>query len=100
MLKEKRGFTLLEMLMVIFIISLLLLLIIPNITKHKEKVSDKACQAYAAMVQTQVTSYELAEEKLPGSLSQLVSAGYIPKATCDDGTALILTGKGEVRVAQ
>ena len=40
-LKSKNGFTLLEMLMVMFIIAVLLLLTIPNITKHKESVDNE-----------------------------------------------------------
>lgn len=103
MKKEKKkidnlGFTLLEMLMVIFIISLLLLLTIPNITKHKEGVSNTTCEAYADMAQTQATAYEIAEKEEPASIDSLVSEGYIPSATCENGIPLEMTGKGEVTV--
>jgi competence protein ComGC len=98
MLKNKKGFTLLEMLMVMFIISVLLLLTIPNITKHKESVDEKGCDAYADMVQSQVTAYELSEGELPTSLEQLKEAGYITSVTCSDETPLILEGS-EVNVA-
>ena len=90
--KNKNAFTLLEMLMVMFIISVLLLLTIPNITKHKQTVDEKGCESYADMVQTQVTAYELAEGKLPASIGALESAGYIPSSTCSDGTTLKLDG--------
>lgn len=89
---NNRGFTLLEMLMVMFIIAILLLLTIPNITKHKASVEDTGCESYADMVQTQVSSYELIEGDLPTSLDQLVSSGYITSATCSDGTTLSLSG--------
>lgn len=92
MVKNNKAFTLLEMLMVMFIISVLLLLTIPNITKHKSGVEDTGCEAYADMVQTQVSAYEMVEGELPSSLDQLVSAGYITSATCSDGTALTLSG--------
>ncbi len=95
---NNKGFTLLEMLMVIFIIALLLLLTIPNITKHKDSVGKTTCESYADMAQTQATAYEIAEGELPGSIDVLVSEGYIPSATCDDGTPLELSGKGEVTV--
>ncbi|MFV0246586.1 MAG: competence type IV pilus major pilin ComGC [Mycoplasmatales bacterium] len=96
-LKDNKGFTLLEMLMVLFIIAALLFLTIPNITKHKDNVEDTTCDAYADMVQTQATAYELAEGEVP-SLSQLQSSGYINSTTCEDGTSLSISGKGEVSV--
>ena len=98
LLKNKKGFTLLEMLMVMFIIAVLLLLTIPNITKHKEKVDERGCDTYSDTVQTQVSAYEMVEGKLPGSIQQLVTDGYIPSATCSDGTNLTLSGS-EVNVA-
>ena len=96
--KDNKAFTLLEMLMVMFIIALLLLLTIPNITKHKDSINKTSCEAYADMAQTQATAYELSEGELPGSIDVLVSAGYLPSPTCDDGTPLIMSGKGEVTV--
>ncbi len=92
LIKDSAGFTLLEMLMVMFIISILLLLTIPNITKQKENVDETGCEAYADFVQTQVTAYDLAEGNPPSSIQTLVSNGYIPDATCSDGTALRLNG--------
>lgn len=97
-LKDNRGFTLLEMLMVVFIIALLLLLTIPNITKHKQSVSKTTCKSYADMAQTQATAYELETGNSPTSIEQLVEEGYIPSATCEDGTPLNLSGEGEVTV--
>ena len=39
--KNKDGFTLIEMLIVLFIIAILLILIIPNITKNIDTAKDK-----------------------------------------------------------
>ncbi|MFV0287946.1 MAG: competence type IV pilus major pilin ComGC [Mycoplasmatales bacterium] len=97
-IKNNQGFTLMEMLMVMFIIALLLLLTIPNITKHKDSVNKTSCEAYADMAQTQGIAYEIAEGEDLTSIDQLVSNGYIPSATCDDGTPLVLSGKGEITV--
>ena len=41
-LKKKDGFTLIEMLIVLFIIAILLILIIPNITKNIDTAKDKS----------------------------------------------------------
>lgn len=89
---NKQGFTLLEMLVVMFIITILLLLTIPNITGHKNKVEQTGCESYADVVQTQVSAYELIEGRLPNSISQLKNKGYITQTTCSNGKRLILSG--------
>lgn len=40
-LKSKKAFTLIEMLIVLFIIAILLILIVPNITKNIDTAKDK-----------------------------------------------------------
>ncbi len=85
------GFTLLEMLMVMFIITILLLLTIPNITKHKDKVEETGCESFVDVAQTQVEAYELIEGEPPTSIKQLYEKGYLTSETCSDGTTLNLT---------
>ncbi len=94
---NKQGFTLLEMLMVMFIITILLLLTIPNITKHKDAVEKTGCESFADVVQTQVEAYELIEGEEPSSISQLYNEGYITSETCSDGTSLSLSD-GQVSI--
>lgn len=77
MKKNNEGFTLIEMLIVIFIISILLLLIIPNITKNLDSAKDKSSQAYVKTVQSQVTSYELNEGDSDVTFEKLVEKGYL-----------------------
>ena len=50
--KNKDGFTLIEMLIVLFIIAILLILIIPNITKNIDTAKDKSSEAYEKTVQS------------------------------------------------
>ena len=50
-LKKKDGFTLIEMLIVLFIIAILLILIIPNITKNIDTAKDKSSEAYEKTVE-------------------------------------------------
>lgn len=97
-IKNQKGFTLLEMLMVIFVIALLLLLTIPNITKHKDSTENRTCEGYADMAQTQATAYEIAEGEAPNSIDDLVSKKYIPSATCENGVPLKMNGRGEISV--
>lgn len=90
MFKREEGFTLIEMLIVLMIITVLIILFIPNLTNKSSEVHDKGCEALVATVQTQVHAYQLDEGKLPGSLSALETAGYIreDQQACQNGVTL------------
>lgn len=97
LMKNNKGFTLMEMLMVMLIIAILILLVIPNITKSKESAENTGCKAYVETVQTQVISYELANNgDIPGNLDILANEGYITSTTCSDGTQIIMDSEGNV----
>lgn len=53
-INRQAGFTLIEMLIVLLIISILILITIPNVTKHFATIDKKGCAAYITMVQGQV----------------------------------------------
>lgn len=74
--KWRSGFTLVEMLIVLFIISALSLLIIPNITKTTEKVNDDSRYALTQVIQTQASLYNL-ETRETATLETLLQNGYI-----------------------
>src|SRR4051794_8600360 len=76
-MKNEKGFTLIEMMIVMLIISVLLIITIPNITKHNANINDKGCQAFVKMVQAQVQAYQMEKKKLPTSVQDLVDAGYL-----------------------
>ena len=54
-----KAFTLVEMLVVLLIISVLLLLFVPNLTKQKEAVNDKGKSAVVKVVESQAELYSL-----------------------------------------
>ncbi|AXX64740.1 competence type IV pilus major pilin ComGC [Bombilactobacillus bombi] len=59
MLKTKHSaFTLIEMVIVLFIISLLLLIIIPNVNQQKKSAENKTNAAFRTTLQTQVDMYD------------------------------------------
>lgn len=95
MLNEK-GFTLIEMLIVLFIISVLLLVTIPNITKSNEAVEDKGCEALVELVETQMELYKINDEngKYPESITELTTEGYLEshQTTCPNGDAITIEG--------
>ena len=60
MLKKKvKGFTLIEMLVVLGIISILLLLFVPNLSKQKQKIQEDGNAAVVKVVESQMDIYEL-----------------------------------------
>ncbi|MBF0818349.1 competence type IV pilus major pilin ComGC [Streptococcus acidominimus] len=74
-----RAFTLIEMLLVLFVISVLLLLFIPNLSKQKESVRQAGNAAVVRVVEGQAELYEL-ETGGAASLSKLVETGAITEA--------------------
>lgn len=99
-MKNEKGFTLVEMLIVLMIISVLVLISIPNVLKHFQSVDAKGCDAYIKMVQSQVQAYKIDHNKYP-SVADLLSKKYLTsdKAQCPDGRAIVIDGEGKVDVA-
>ncbi len=56
---KAKAFTLVEMLVVLLIISVLLLLFVPNLTKQKDAVNDKGKAAVVKVVESQAELYTL-----------------------------------------
>ena len=77
MRKNQAAFTLIEMLIVLMIISVLVLLMIPNLTGKTKEVNNKGCEALVAVVQGQVESYSLDNGSFPDSLIVLKEKDYI-----------------------
>lgn len=75
--KEQKAFTLIEMLIVLFIIAILLILIVPNITKNVDTAKDKSSEAYLKTVQSQITAYEINEHDSNVTFEKLVEKGYL-----------------------
>lgn len=96
MKKNEKGFTLIEMMVVMLIISVLLVITIPNITKHNQNINKKGCGAYKKMVEAQVQAYQLDLGKYPSSIADLVQAKYLPENAggCPGGETKIVVGPG------
>ncbi|MDQ0197317.1 competence type IV pilus major pilin ComGC [Neobacillus ginsengisoli] len=76
-MKNEKGFTLIEMMIVMLIISVLLIITIPNITKHSSTINDKGCQAFIKMVQAQEQSFEMEKKRVPTGVDELITEGYL-----------------------
>lgn len=97
-MKNQKGFTLIEMMIVLMIISVLLIITVPNVTKHNENINDKGCEAYIKMVQAQVQAYEMEKQEVPTNIQQLIDAGYLKSnnSACGKDKILTISPSGEV----
>lgn len=55
--KKRSGFTLIEMTIVLFIISLLILIIVPNLNGQRKKAESVHNNAMVSLVQSQIDAY-------------------------------------------
>lgn len=74
--KLKKGFTLIEMLIVLLVISVLILLFVPNLSQQRGVIDDKGSEAVVKVVETQIELFRLEKNREP-SANELVSEGYV-----------------------
>ncbi|CAM3108300.1 competence type IV pilus major pilin ComGC [Sporolactobacillus spathodeae] len=92
-----RGFTLIEMMIVLMIISILLLIAVPNMIKSQSVVRGKSTDATVKLVQSQVGAYQMDHNgTLPSSLEDLVTDGYVDSIKSPDGGTLQMDAEGTV----
>ena len=88
---NQQGFTLIEMVMVLFIISILMLLIVPNVVKQKDSIDEQGTEALVTVIQTQVELYELDGAKGAVSLASLQDQGYLSAKQVKQASAKSIT---------
>jgi len=98
MFKNNSGFTLIEMLIVLTIISVLLILIVPNFGKSNQEVHKQGCDALVSVVQSQVYLYHLETGHYPTDLTDLTKDNYITddQTTCANGKTIEVDTNGVV----
>lgn len=72
-----KAFTLVEMLVVLLIISVLMLLFVPNLTKQKDAITKSGNAAVVKVVESQAELYELKNVNEKATLAKLVKAEQI-----------------------
>ena len=73
----KKGFTVLEMIIVLSVISLVFLITLPNIQQKQNIIQTKGCQALISVVDSQILLYELEHLDTPYSIDELIQEGYL-----------------------
>ena len=91
-----RAFTLIEMLVVLLIISIILLLFVPNLSKQKDSVKETGNAAVVKVVDSQAELYEMKNNKT-ASLAALVSEGQITQKQADSYNDYYAKHGGESR---
>lgn len=87
--KQYAGFTLVEMLIVLFVISVLVLLFVPSLTNQRSRITESGNQAFIQVVQTQVELYQMNEDQ-PVTYSNLVANNYLSQEQADRAVELNL----------
>lgn len=77
-----KAFTLVEMLIVLLIVSVLLLLFVPNLSKQKETIEASSGRALVKVIESQAELYELSHDG-EASLSALVQGEFISQEQAD-----------------
>lgn len=88
-LKNEKAFTLIEMMIVLVVISILLLALIPNMTKNQSIAANKGCEATIELVQAQVMAYKVDTGQYPDNLDVLVSEDYSDEINCQDENEIV-----------
>lgn len=96
--KNERGFTLIEMMIVLLIISVLILISIPNVTKHSANIDKKGCDAFIRMVEGQVQAYKIENKAIP-TMEDLKTSEFLNGTdACPNGDGIQIAADGSVSV--
>lgn len=96
----KKGFTVLEMILVLSVISLVFLITLPNIQQKNEIIQKKGCEALTSVVDSQILLYEVDHLETPASIQDLIDEGYLKEGQdrCPNGGFIeIINGQAEVK---
>lgn len=88
---KKKGFTLLELLVVLAILAILIAIAVPVYKNQKEKAAITAHNANVRVLETAVESYKQDKGKLPEDINELAKGGYIksvPKVPASNNESL------------
>ncbi len=84
--KNARGFTLLELMMVIFIIMILASVAMPVYNQAVVQARESVLRSNLATLRSVISQYTLDKQKAPQSLDDLVTAGYLRQIPLDPMT--------------
>lgn len=88
----RRGFTLVEMMIVMMAIALLFLLTIPNIAKTVNVIETSGCKSQVSLVDTAILQFKLENQRYPVNLDDLIEAGFLieEQRFCQNGREITI----------
>ena len=88
----KKGFTLLEMMLVLTVIATVFLLTVPNISRVMSIINDRACDSQIRIIDTAILEYQLKNDVLPYSVDDLISEELITEkqGVCRNGAKIYI----------
>ncbi|WP_231581390.1 competence type IV pilus major pilin ComGC [Domibacillus enclensis] len=97
-IQNERGFTLIEMMIVLLVITVLLFIAIPNVAKQSKNINAKGCDAFVHMVQGQVQAYRIDTGSTPSTIQELVTGEYLrdDETACPGGGTISIDAEGVV----
>ena len=89
----RKGFTLLEMILVMSAIVGVFLLTIPNIAKTLTVVNEKSCDAQLKIIDAAILQYRLKYDINPNSIQALVEEGFLSnrQIKCSNGKEIFIS---------
>ncbi|SFS80114.1 competence type IV pilus major pilin ComGC [Marininema halotolerans] len=93
-ISNEDGFTLIEMIVVIFVIGVIIAIALPNLRMAGQSAQERACDANRKLIGAQADNYYLEYGSFPTSVEQLKKRGYLRSTpTCPaKGTYTIRKG--------
>lgn len=88
----KKGFTLLEMVVVLLIGALIFLLTVPNIQKTIQTAQEKGCQNQLKIVDAAIVQYMIIHDHTPNDISELVDESLLSdkQIICQNGQSIAI----------
>ena len=83
----KKGFTILEMILVLTVVSVIIMVTVPNIAQKRQIINDVGCKALKEVVNGQILLYQLQTGETPDSIDDLIEEGFISEeqGVCPNG---------------